>query len=89
MDIKNDLNVTDRVPFSSAKKCSITTIDNTKYYLGALEYITDKQITDYEELDKYYQKGYRIITLAREKDKIEVLAFIIIKDNIRPSAEIY
>ena len=84
--IKNDLNVTDRVPFSSAKKCSITTIDNTKYYLGALEYITDKQITDYEELDKYIQKGYRIITLAREKDKIEVLAFIIIKDNIRPSA---
>ena len=75
--IKNDLNVTDRVPFSSAKKCSITTIDNTKYYLGALEYITDKQITDYEELDKYIQKGYRIITLAREKDKIEVLAFII------------
>ena len=57
--IKNDLNVTDRVPFSSAKKCSITTIDNTKYYLGALEYITDKQITDYEELDKYIQKGYR------------------------------
>ena len=78
--IKNYLNVNDRVPFSSAKKCSITTIDNTKYYLGALEYITDKQITDYEELDKYIQKGYRIITLAREKDKIEVLAFIIIKD---------
>ncbi len=84
--IKNNLNVTNRVPFSSAKKCSITEIDGTKYYLGAIEYITDKKITDYSELTKYIEKGYRIITLSRESDNIEVLAFIIIKDNIRDSA---
>jgi len=84
--IKNNLNVTDRVPFSSSKKCSITEIDGIKYYLGALEYITDKKITDYKELTKYIENGYRIITLSRGNDTIEVLAFIIIKDNIRESA---
>lgn len=85
--IKNNLNVTNRIAFSSSKKCSITDIDNTKYYLGALEYITDKKITDYEELTKYILKGNRIITLAREVDKIEILAFIILKDNVRKSAK--
>lgn len=85
--IKNNLNVTDRIPFSSQKKCSITTIDDTKYYLGALEYITDEKITNYIELKKYLEKGYRIITLAREKEELRVIAFIILKDNVRPSAK--
>ena len=86
--VKTNLNVTKRVAFSSAKKCSITTIDDVKYYLGALEYITDKKIKDYEDiLGEYLDKGYRILTLAREKDKLAVIAFIIIKDNIRESAK--
>lgn len=85
--IKNNLNVTDRIPFSSSKKCSITEINKQKYYLGALEYIVDKKITDYKELEEYIKKGYRIITLAKENQKIEVIAFIIIKDNIRASAK--
>lgn len=85
--VKNNLNITDRIPFSSAKKCSVTEIDGIKYYLGALEYITDKKITDYSELTKYIEEGYRIITLSRDnKNEVEVLAFIIIKDNIRSSA---
>lgn len=84
--IKNNLNVTDRVPFSSAKKCSVTEIEGTKYFLGAIEYITDKKITDYENLTKYNENGYRIITLSRGNESVEVLAFIIIKDNIRASA---
>lgn len=86
--VKTNLNVTKRVAFSSAKKCSITTIDDVMYYLGALEYITDKKIKDYEDiLGEYLDKGYRILTLAREKDKLAVVAFIIIKDNIRESAK--
>lgn len=85
--VKNNLNATDRVPFSSSKKCSITEIDNVKYYLGALEYITDKKITDYDCLTKYIEDGYRIITLSRENNnEIEVIAFVVIKDNIRESA---
>lgn len=86
--VKNNLNVNDRVSFSSVKKCSITEIEGIKYYLGALEYITNQKITDYEVLNKYILKGYRIITLAKEKNNnIEVLGFIILKDNIRNSAK--
>ena len=85
--VKNNLNVTNRIPFSSQKKCSITTIDDAKYYLGALEYITNEKITDYDVLNKYLEKGYRIITLAREKDELKVIAFVILKDNIRTSAK--
>lgn len=85
--IKNNLNVTDRTAFSSSKKCSITQIDGTKYYLGALEYITDKKITDYEALTKYILKGYRIITLASGNTNIKVDAFIILKDNVRENAK--
>lgn len=86
--VKNNLNVNDRVSFSSVKKCSITEIEGIKYYLGALEYITNQKITDYEVLNKYILKGYRIITLAKEKNNnIEVLGFIIVKDNIRNSAK--
>lgn len=85
--IKNNLNVTDRVPFSSAKKCSITTIDGVKYYLGALEYITDKKITDYPALDSAINAGYRIITLASGDEKIEVVGFVILKDNVRANAK--
>lgn len=56
--------------------------------LELLEYITDKKIKDYEDiLGEYLDKGYRILTLAREKDKLAVVAFIIIKDNIRESAK--
>lgn len=84
--VKTTLKVEDRVPFSSLKKCSITTIEGVKYYLGALEYITDKKIEDYPELSKYVDKGYRIITLAKEKSKVEVISFIVIKDNIRSNA---
>lgn len=84
--VKDNLKVEERKPFSSAKKCSTTIIDGVKYYLGALEYITDKKITDYDELTDALSKGYRILTLAREKKNIEVIAFIIIKDNVRESA---
>ena len=84
--VKDSLKVEERIPFSSAKKCSTTIINGTKYYLGALEYITNKNISDYEVLDKYVKKGYRIITLAKEKNTLEILAFVIIKDNIRPTA---
>ena len=85
--IKNNLNVTDRTAFSSSKKCSITQIDGTKYYLGALEYITDKKLTDYTELTKYILKGYRIITLASGNTNVKVDAFIILKDNVRENAK--
>ena len=84
--VSSTLNVTDRIPFSSSKKYSITVISGIKYYLGALEYITEQKLTDYPMLQSFIDNGYRILTLAKEEDKIKVLAFIIIKDNIRSSA---
>ena len=72
--VKDSLKVEERIPFSSTKKCSTTIINGTKYYLGALEYITEQSISDYEVLDKYVKKGYRIITLAKEKNTLEILA---------------
>ncbi len=85
--VKNNLNVTDRVAFSSTKKCSITEIDGIKYYLGALEYISDQKITDYERLSKYINNGNRIITIARENKAVEILGFVILEDNVRKSAK--
>lgn len=85
--IKDNLQVSKRVAFSSSRKYSMTIIDDKKYYLGALEYITNEKITDYKEVKKYLDMGYRILTLAMGEDDAKVIAFIIIRDNIRPSAE--
>lgn len=85
--VKDTLKVEERTPFSSAKKCSITKINGINYYLGALEYITDKKSTDYKELSKYIEGGCRVLTLAKEDKEIKVEGFIIIKDNVRDSAK--
>lgn len=89
---KNDLEVLDYIPFSSSRKYSQITFKNDMYALGALEYITNKKISDYPQLSKSIEKGYRIITLVKcnkifKKENNEVLGFIIIRDNIRKNAK--
>lgn len=86
------LTVVSRVPFSSARKYSQTVFNDGIYALGALEYITNKKITDFEDLNYYLDKGYRILTLVNcfsgfNKDKNEIIGFIILKDNIRDNAK--
>ena len=86
------LKVINRIPFSSAKKYSLTEFDKGMYALGALEYITNNKIDDYQNLNDYILKGYRILTLAEcnqkfDKAKNKVIAFIIMKDNIRKNAK--
>lgn len=82
-----------RVPFSSQRKYSYTQFDNDSYALGALEFITDDELSDYDELNQYIEKGYRILTLVKCKnnnfDKLtnEVVSFIILKDNVRKNAK--
>lgn len=90
--IKNNKKVINKIPFSSARKYSLTEFEDEKFALGALEYITNKKVTDYSDLNKYIEDGYRILTLVscgKEFDtkKNTVLAFIIIKDNIRSNAK--
>ncbi|MBQ2873156.1 MAG: HAD-IC family P-type ATPase [Bacilli bacterium] len=89
---KNDLEIIDYVPFSSARKYSLVKFKKGTYAIGALEYLTNKDLNDYNMLNEYIDNGYRIITFVKCKDKIDkktnkVLGFIILKDNIRKNAK--
>ena len=92
----NIYNVKKVIPFSSYRKYSAKVFDEYTYILGALEYITKENISKYDKyLSKYIEKGYRIISLCKSKkdmDKeipsdVKVIAFIIIKDNVRLNAK--
>ena len=90
---KNDFEIDSRLPFSSSRKYSLIKFKNgNSYALGALEYMTDKNVDDYSILDEFINKGYRIITLVKCIDKFdkknnEVIAFVILKDNVRLNAK--
>lgn len=90
--VAKDMPIIEQIPFSSARKYSLTKFENGTYALGACEFISNKKITDYQETLEYLDNGYRIITLVKcseefSKEKNKILAFIIIKDNIRKSAK--
>ena len=81
-----------KIPFSSQRKYSLSEFDKGTYAMGALEYLTNNKIEDYNELNEYIQKGYRILTVVKcekkfSKDTNIVLSFIILKDNIRKNAK--
>ena len=89
-------NIKKTIPFSSYRKYSAKVFEEYTYILGALEYITKENISKYDKyLSKYIEKGYRIISLCKSKkdmDKevpndVKVIAFIIIKDNVRLNAK--
>ncbi len=89
---KSTLNEVSRLPFSSSRKYSMVEFDQGIYALGALEYITEKKIADYQELSTYLSQGYRMLALVNchkefNKQTNKVLAFIILKDNIRNNAK--
>ena len=84
------------IPFSSYRKYSAKVFDKCTYILGALEYITKENISKYDKyLSKYIEKGYRILSLCKSKKEmnneipsdVKVIAFIIIKDNVRLNAK--
>ena len=86
------LHEVNRIPFSSSRKYAMVEFKEGTYAIGALEYLTNLDITKFPMLDEYLSKGYRIISLAKinnefNKDKNEIIAFIIIKDNIRKNAK--
>ena len=90
--LAKDMPIIEQIPFSSARKYSLTKFESGTYALGACEFISNKKITDYQETLEYLDNGYRIITLVKcseefSKEKNKILAFIIIKDNIRKSAK--
>ena len=90
--MKKSLSILDYIPFSSSRKYSLTKFDDGIYALGALEYITNEKIDKIDELNEYVNNGYRIITLVKcyddfNKDTNKILAFIILKDNVRKNAK--
>ena len=87
-----NLEVKNIVPFSSSRKYSLVEFKDGIYALGALEYLTELEVEDFEELDKYVSAGYRIITLVNCNDKFDkatnkIISFIILKDNVRNNAK--
>ena len=90
--ITKEIPIVEKVPFSSARKYALTKFEKGSYAVGACEFITDKKTDDYPEILEYINGGFRIITLVdcgREFNKStnKILAFIILKDNIRKSAK--
>lgn len=81
-----------RTPFSSSRKYAKVEFENGTYAIGALEYLTNEKMDNYDEIEDYLKQGYRIITLVDchkefDKNNNKVLGFIILKDNIRNNAK--
>ena len=89
---ESSLKEINRIPFSSSRKYSMVEFDSGTYAIGALEYLTNQTVMDYNELNDAISYGYRIITLVNcdskfDKKTNKVLGFIILKDNIRSNAK--
>ena len=88
---KSNLKVINHVPFSSQRKYSLVEFEIGMYAIGALEYITNKELNDFKQLNEFIEKGYRIITLVKcngkfDKTLNEIVGFVILKDNVRNNA---
>lgn len=82
-------------PFSSDRKWSGVSFEDSAFVMGALEFIAPELALRYaEKCAAYQEQGYRIITVA-ETDKIalaaplsvrRILGFVLIEDKIRAEA---
>ena len=91
-ELKEKLEIVSHLPFSSSRKYSLVKFNSGTYALGALEYLSNKEIDEFNNLDKYVDKGYRIITLVScddefDKDKNLIIGFVLLKDNVRKNAK--
>ena len=89
---KTTLKEISRVPFSSSRKYVKVQFETGTYAMGALEYLCNNKIDEYEQLNDYFKQGYRIITIVNchtsfNKNNNIVLGFVVLKDNIRKSAK--
>lgn len=93
---KDKLNIVKMIPFSSYRKYSMVCYENLNTFaLGALEYMLPNTKMDEEALN-YAKEGYRVLTLIHSKEIPEgqkiplhskIIAYIILKDNIRKNIE--
>ena len=90
--INNNLEIVEHIPFSSSRKYSLVRFKTGTYALGALEYLTNKELDNFDELEEHVNNGYRIITLVKCDDKFnkktnKIVGFVILKDNVRKNAK--
>lgn len=90
--MNNNLEIIEKIPFSSSRKYSLVKFTIGTYAIGALEYLTNKTTDDFSVLNDYINKGYRIITLVKcidkfDKSRNKIMGFIILKDNVRKNAK--
>ena len=88
----SSLNLIKKTPFSSQRKYSLAEFDKGTYAMGALEYITNYKVEDFDFLGEYIKQGYRILTIVKctdkfDKDSNKIISFIVLKDNIRNNAK--
>lgn len=81
-------------PFSSSSKCSGAVFENETLIAGAYSFIFSKEDPAIlEQIDTYARQGYRVLVLAKApalerlaKGDYQLLALILIEDEIRPDA---
>lgn len=87
-----DLEILDKIPFSSERKFSaVSILNDNNYYIGAYEYLIKDNKEN--ELVNKYQKDYRILVVCKTKEKLtnnpsnlEIIGYILIEDEIRDEA---
>ena len=67
----DEMKVINKVPFSSARKYSLTEFDEGIYAIGACEFITNKSVDDYDDITLYVNGGYRSVKINLIKIKIK------------------
>ncbi len=84
-----------KIPFSSARKWSGCQFENgDSYVVGAAEFVLDEIDTELNEtINHYSSQGFRVLGFAKANGDLnssesnnDLLALIIISDNIRPEA---
>lgn len=93
---KSSLKANEVVPFSSEKKWSGAYFENDgSYIMGAAEFIFKKNLCNVHKKLDPDSENYRVLTIAYSKNKfkgqdlpddLKLMAFVLIKDKIRPNA---
>ncbi len=89
---EKNIDIEDKIPFSSSRKYSGICTSNGTYLLGAAEFLLDSNtLKKYRKDIEKYSKDYRVITLGYSKSKkisnVEVLGFVLLRDKIRKEAK--
>lgn len=96
VDNSGALKAINTIPFSSEKKWSGASFENSvSYIMGAAEFVLQEKFSQVSEIISKYEKEYRVLTIAKSSQllqnaeipsDIEPVAFVLIKDKIREEA---